>query len=317
MAAVFDSEDDLAIRAAWLHYAGGMTQSEVADRLNLPRVKTHRLIARAVQAGAVNITIEGEIGECIRLENNLRQEYGLEICEVAPDLNEEGIPLRALGIRGADFLYRLIGSQQYKLLGIGHGRTLAAAASHLRRIETSGIRFVSLIGGLARNYAANPHDVIHKLAEKTSAPAYMLPVPFAANTPEDREVLLSQRGVAGVFELSAASEVKIVGIGNVEADAQLVAADMIDRAEISSIKAMGARAEVLGYFFDTEGKHVETPLTSRSITLDLDVLRRSRLIAIAGGRDKVGAIRAVLKSGLLSGLIVDEVTARNLLSYAP
>jgi DNA-binding transcriptional regulator LsrR (DeoR family) len=57
LAAVFDSEDDLAIRAAWLHYAGGMTQSEVADRLNLPRVKTHRLIARAVQAGAVNISI--------------------------------------------------------------------------------------------------------------------------------------------------------------------------------------------------------------------------------------------------------------------
>ncbi len=57
---------------------------------------------------------------------------------------------------------------------------------------------------------------------------------------------------------------------------------MIDREEISSIKAMGARAEVLGYFFDTEGKHVETPLTARSITLDLDVLRKSRLIAIAG-----------------------------------
>jgi DNA-binding transcriptional regulator LsrR (DeoR family) len=48
-----DPEQSLAIRAAWLHYAGGLTQAAVAKRLGVPSVKAHRLIARAVADGVV------------------------------------------------------------------------------------------------------------------------------------------------------------------------------------------------------------------------------------------------------------------------
>ena len=54
-----DSEESLGLRAAWLHYVGGLTQAAVAKRLGLPSVKTHRLIARAVAEGAVKVTIDG------------------------------------------------------------------------------------------------------------------------------------------------------------------------------------------------------------------------------------------------------------------
>ena len=39
-----DDETSMATRAAWLHYAGGLTQSEVAKRLGLTSLKAHRLI---------------------------------------------------------------------------------------------------------------------------------------------------------------------------------------------------------------------------------------------------------------------------------
>lgn len=54
-----DPEQSLAIRAAWLHYAGGLTQAAVAKRLGLPSVKAHRLIARAVADGVVKMSIDG------------------------------------------------------------------------------------------------------------------------------------------------------------------------------------------------------------------------------------------------------------------
>jgi Transcriptional regulator, contains sigma factor-related N-terminal domain len=44
-----ERDDSLALRAAWLHYVGGLTQAEVAKRLGLPSVKTHRMIARMVR----------------------------------------------------------------------------------------------------------------------------------------------------------------------------------------------------------------------------------------------------------------------------
>ena len=55
-----DADESLAVRAAWLHYVAGMTQAEVARRLGLPSVKTHRMIARAVADGVVKVTIDGD-----------------------------------------------------------------------------------------------------------------------------------------------------------------------------------------------------------------------------------------------------------------
>ena len=173
-----DNEHSLAIRAAWLHYVGGLTQARVAKRLGVPSVKAHRLIARAVAEGSIKVTIEGEIVECIELENDLAQRFDLDTCEVAPDLEEEGLPIRTLGYIGATRLRRWLEMGEEKLIGIGHGRTLAAAIRTMPRMNAEGVRFVSLLGGLTRNFSANPHDVMHMLAEKTGAQAYVMPVPF-------------------------------------------------------------------------------------------------------------------------------------------
>lgn len=308
-----DAEHSLAIRAAWLHYVGGLRQAEVASRLGVPSMKAHRLIARAVAEGAVKVSIEGEIIECIALEEALCARFGLDTCEVAPDLDEEGLPLRALGLAGGARLRRWLEGGEETTIGIGHGRTLAQAVRTMPRLATNGLSFVSLLGGLTRNFAANPHDVMHMLAEKTSASAYVMPVPFFANTSEDREVLLAQRGVAEVFQLAETAPLKIVGIGTVEAETQLVASGMIEPAEIAAISQAGGVGEMLGHFFDRDGAVLETPLTSRTLAVSLDGSRHDRIIALAGGAFKVEAIRAVLKSGRLSGLITDERTAAVLL----
>ena len=103
-----DGDMSLAVRAAWLHYAGALTQGEVAARLGITSVKAHRLIMRANQDGVVKVVIDGDIAECVELEAQLSARYGLRYCEVVPDLGEEPLPLRALGIAGARLLAREI-----------------------------------------------------------------------------------------------------------------------------------------------------------------------------------------------------------------
>ncbi len=305
-----DADDSLALRAAWLHFVGGMTQSAVATRLGLPSVKAHRLIAKAVADGAVKVSIDGDITECIDLENRLADQYGMHYCEVAPDIGEEGLPLMVLGHAGASFLRREIEHGDHEVIGIGHGRTLSAAVNYMPRVAASNVRFVSLLGGLTRNFAANPHDVMHRIAEKTGMPAYVMPVPFFANTAEDREVLLAQRGVTTVFDMGCQAELKIVGIGTVDAQAQLVTSGMIELSEVEEIASLGGVGEMLGHFFDINGQRLETALTARTIAASVENADMSRIIGLAGGISKVEAIRAVLKSGRLYGLITDERTAR-------
>ncbi|MBX4867138.1 sugar-binding transcriptional regulator [Rhizobium bangladeshense] len=309
-----DADETLAVRAAWLHYAGGLTQSDVARRLGIPSVKAHRLIARAVADGVVKVTIDGDIVECVELETRLAERFGLQYCEVAPDLGEEGLPLRALGHAGAGYLKREIEHGDHAVIGLGHGRTLSAAVQYMPRMSAKKTQFVSLLGGLTRNYGANPYDVMHRIAEKTGTQAYVMPVPFFANTADDLQVLRAQRGVKEVFDLANAADLKLVGLGTVDAEAQLVLSGMVEPAEIEDIASAGGVGEILGHFFDANGQVLDTALTARTLSASFPQTAKERLVALAGGLGKVPAIRAILRSRRLHGLITDERTAQALLS---
>ena len=312
-----ENEASLALRAAWLHYAGGLTQAAVAKRLGVASVKAHRLITRATQEGAIKVTIDGDIADCVELEDRLSKTYGLDHCEVAPDLGEEGLPVKSLGIAGASFLRRELENGGNAVIGVGHGRTLAAVVDELPRVVSGDIRFVSLLGGLTRKYLANPHDVIHRLMDKTGAPSFVMPVPFFANSETDREVFLAQRGMREVFDLAAQSDLKFIGIGTAKPDASLVSIGMIEPAEIEDVEAKGGVGEMLGHFFDAEGKPIETTLTKRTLSLGLEEYASKRMVAVAGGQEKIGAIRSVLMSRRLTGLITDERTAKALVTLEP
>ncbi len=303
----------MATRAAWLHFAGGLTQAEVAKRLGLTSLKAHRLIARASREGLVKVYIDGEISECVALEDRLSAAYGLGFCQVVPNLETElepsDLPLKPLGMAGGQFLRRALEQGEDGLIGVGHGRTLAAAVEHLPRMNAGETRFVSLLGGLTRKFAANPYDVIHRLAERTGAEAYVMPVPFFANSVEDRAVLMAQKGITDVFDLARAASLLVVGIGSAAQRASLVASGMVSPDEIEEVKTAGGRGEILGHFFDADGELVSSSLSRRAMTLPIEDIRGRKVVAIAGGPGKVEAIRSILESRLLHGLITDERTA--------
>lgn len=305
-------ENALAIRAAWLYHAGGLTQSEVAQLLGVAPAKAHRLVARATRAGAVRVFVEGPIAGCMQLEDALARAFSLRFCRVVPCLEPDGIPFRSLGIAAAGMLVNQIESGRHRLIGVGHGRTLAAMVDHLPPVPANGARFVSLLGGLPRRISANPFDVIHRLAEKTGADAWLVPVPFFANTAADRAVLLAQRGVAEALDMAAEASLFLVGIGDVGDEAFLRGTGMVAAAEMAALRRAGAAGEVLGRYLDAEGRPIATSLHDRVIALDLETLRGREVIAVAGGPGKVVSLRAVLRSGVLSGVITDELTARRL-----
>jgi DNA-binding transcriptional regulator LsrR (DeoR family) len=307
-----DEEATLAARAAWLYFAGGQTQGEIAEKLNIPNTKAHRLIARASRDGLIRVFVEGPIAGCVALEEGIKAKFGLSLCEVVPNIDDGALPLRTLGMAGARYLRNVLDRAAHQIIGVGHGRTLAAAIDFLPSSPAPHVKFVSLLGGLTRRFAANPYDVIHRLSERTGSEAYLLPVPFFANSVQDKKVLLSQFGIADVVALAGQATLHLVGIGEVDNEGFITSAGMVAPAEIDDVARAGALGEVLGSFFADDGRRVPTDLSNRALAPDIEQLRGREMVAIAGGRNKMKAIRAVLRSGLLTGLITDEATARQL-----
>jgi len=129
-------------------------------------------------------------------------------------------------------------------------------------------------------------------------------------------VLLGQRGISDVFALASRSDLMFVGIGTAEREASLVATGMIEPSEIDEVKRDGGVGELLAHFFDDKGRPVETALSERILALPRDQLKGRRIVAVAGGKVKVQAIKSVLESRYLSGLITDECTARALVEQS-
>jgi DNA-binding transcriptional regulator LsrR (DeoR family) len=246
------------------------------------------------------------------LEDALRRKFKLEQCLVAPELDDDPLPLRSLRTSAGRFLRLAIESGMHSAIGVGHGRTLAACVSHLPRMDVPELKLVSLLGGMTRHYVTTPFNVIHRLAERTNAAAYVLPLPFLANTPEDRRVLLEQRGVADVFQLGVESTLRVVGVGATDDDASILSTGLAERHEFEEARALGAVGELLGHLFSSTGGLIDSGVSARALSMSTADIQRRPTIAVAGGRAKIQAINGVLASGLLHGLITDQGTARAL-----
>jgi len=119
--------------------------------------------------------------------------------------------------------------------------------------------------------------------------------------------------VAEIIEMGENAPLKFVGLGTVKPETQLVTSGMIEPAEIKAIDRAGGVGEMLGHFFDRNGQIVETALSPRTLSVSMDKASDQNIIALAGGPGKIEAIRAILRSGKLSGLVTDERTATALL----
>lgn len=312
MRAAMDPDLDLALRCAWLSLVGGYTHEEIAARVATSRVKVTRLIQSAQRAGLVKVSIEGAPARCAALEEALVAQFGLVRCSVAPDLGEPGLPLSALGTLGAHVIRAALERDGIDVIGLGHGRTLAACVDALPLIARPRLKIVSLLGSLTRDAATTPYDVIFKLASRTGGTGYCLATPLVCASEADRGVFLAQRDTVAAQLAASKASITVAGIGAIDRDNGLVTSGMIAPAELDALAAAGAVGEVLGAFVDRDGRPLDIELTRRIVAVAPDMLVPRRVIAIAGGPGKAAAIAAVLRSGRIGHLVTDETTAQAL-----
>jgi DNA-binding transcriptional regulator LsrR (DeoR family) len=59
-------QDELKLRAAWLYYIEGLTQEQVAQNLDISRIKAFRLLAATRDEGIVQISLNSHAEPLIR-----------------------------------------------------------------------------------------------------------------------------------------------------------------------------------------------------------------------------------------------------------
>ena len=87
-----------------------------------------------------------------------------------------------------------------------------------------------------------------------------------------------------------------------------------DEDIVRDLQARGAVGDIMGHFFDLQGRPVACELDDRLIALSLDQLQAiPTVVAVAGGLEKAGAILGALRGSHAQVLITDMETARAVL----
>lgn len=305
----------LLSKVSKLYYEQNLTQQEIAERLRLSRPKVSRLLQQAHHEGIVQITILSPLGSYADLEQRLEQRYGLQeviIVEVEANASQETFS-RQIGIAAADYLQRTI--QDKDVIGIFWGLTLNAMISALKPCETCDVHIVQLVGGLGPPEAEeHATGLCRRMAHLLNARLTLLPAPGMVDTPQVRDVFLSDSYVRKAFEMFQQVNLAFLGLGAASPEAWIMQNHVLTLDELNSLRALGAVGETALRFYDAQGRPIASPIDERIIGITIEQIKRvPRVVGMAGGPLKHEVVHAALVGGLINVLITDQHLARWLL----
>jgi DNA-binding transcriptional regulator LsrR (DeoR family) len=177
------------------------------------------------------------------------------------------------------------------------------------------VRIVQMTGGIGKPESeSHATELCHQMARTLSCKLALLPAPGVVQNKQTRAVYLMDEHVRTAINLLPNITLAFVGIGSLNSySISMRDETILTRADLDEVVARGAVGDIALRFIDAEGQPVQSGLSERIIGIDLDHIRQiQRVVGVAGGRDKLEAIRATLRGKLLNVLITDQSTAEAL-----
>lgn len=305
---------DEAARAGWLYYVAGNTQDEIARKLGVSRQSAQRLVSLAVSERLIKVRVDHPIAKCMELGEKIKRRYDLLSCDVVP--SDPEAPSSRVGVAqaGAAEMERHLKSNHPKIISIGTGRVLRACVEQLPPMDCPQHRIVSRLGNMMSDGSATAYNVIIRMADRVNAQHFPMPLPVFARTPEEKVLLHNQEPVHNILELARQADVTFVGIGQMDAEAQLVMDGFVTREEAKALHRVGAVGEITSWVYDRNGKLIDGLINDRVASAPLGGDDDHPVFGIAVGESKVEAIVGALRGRITNALITNEATAELILS---
>src|ERR1700719_1153119 len=222
---------DEAARAGWLYFIAGHTQDEIAKMLQVSRASAQRLVSLCLAERLITFRLEHPIAACMELAAQLKDLFHLVYCEVVP--TDPAAPQAAAGIaeRAANILESTLRTGKPAILALGTGRAVRAAVERVSPIDRPNHQIVSLVGNISADGSASFFDTVGRLADRTKARHYPMPLPFLMSSPGERDQMLKIDPIARVRAVAARADLRLVGEGTLDMIYNNHVGDLPSRAE--------------------------------------------------------------------------------------
>jgi DNA-binding transcriptional regulator LsrR (DeoR family) len=161
-------------------------------------------------------------------------------------------------------------------------------------------------------------DIMRRFGSAYGARVEQFPVPAFFDHAATKTAMWNERSVQRILELQSRMSIAIFGVGSVDADypSHVYAGGYLDEDDLKLLAGSDVVGDVATVFFRADGSSDGITLNERSTGPSHEQLRQvRRRICVVSGASKIDGLRGALAARLATDLIVDEATARRLVSF--
>lgn len=311
--AVDNEKQQLSVEVARLYYQSDYSQQQIATQLGISRPTISRLLQYAKEKGYVKISIIDPFADLENLARRLKERYRLNDVRVVFSAKDDYVSIREyISKEAAEYLQEII--KNGDILGVSWGTTMYEIAKRLIPKSVKGVEVVQLKGGISHSEVNTySSETISLFAEAFHTVPRYLPLPVIFDNAIVKQMVEEDRHIKNTIEMGIQANVAIFTVGTVRDGALLFRLGYLNEAEKELLKKESV-GDICSRFFNEKGEICDEQINSRTIGISLEALKqKEKSILVAGGKDKVNAIKGALAGKCSNILITDQYTAKKLL----
>jgi len=321
---VYNQSNFAISKAAYLYYIKNESQTEIARKMNISITTVSRLIKKAREEKIVEFVIRDPYIECMHLEEELLNTFGLKDVIIAPNdflnhvddaQNTAESVKKLVALEGARYLQRII--RKNDVLGITWGTTMYYLIHYLNPCQKVDAAFVTLHGSIA--FCDSELDVrtlVSRMAMAFGGRQYYLLTEALLSSKKTADSIRNEKNTKVVFDMFDNVTISINGIGSMYPNLSSVLAgrDYLTEEELKALQSENVYGDIALRFINDRGEECGGDLRDRTIAIDLEKFKKiNTKITIASGEHKAHTILSVLKGNLVNVLIIDYALGREIM----
>ncbi len=316
--------DDLRLiyKCCDLYYTDNMTQQNICDSLGLSRATVSRMLRIGREQGIVRIEVINPIDfDYGKLEKDLERKYGLKEVIIVDNqpLDTADDRIQRLSEAGFDYLSHLF--RDGDTIGLAMGHTLYHVANVRKSYDFDRqFLFVPLFGGISQTRMGKidvqANQIAMNFAQKFGGRYVQFLAPAVFSNEEVMKGFLQEKSVNYIYDYFEKLDSVVLGVGIPEhGNSTVVSAGYIDEKRLQDFVDRGAVGDIALRYYNKEGNMEPfREFNDKVASIPMTTLKKVKnRIGIAGGVEKVNAIKGAIRGKYINILITDVECAQKML----
>lgn len=298
----------MLIEVSVLYYLENYTQSEIAKKLFISRSKVSRLLKKAREEDVVDIKIDFSCDQTMRLRSIAMNYFDVADIVIVKTLSHYEDTVKELGKAASNILYDSI--HEDAIIGVSWGSSVQSTVKYLKEKEIDSVKVVELFGAFANNLSDNDMlSIGSTLAKKVKGQFFRLSAPLYIDDDKTRNAIVKMPMIQNTLKMIDKCDFILSGLGAIDSEIpQYIWDEYLDSGVKNRIVEAGGVGFLCAHFFDKDGQFLNIDINEDVIGIPVDRIKQKKIICVAGGINKMNAIRSALKGGYIHTLVIDDQT---------